>query len=299
MPTQCIRVGQNYDLDLSMYPSFLSSIYNFVEPKCWVRRIGPRHTLVQLGGKLCCIGEGCSHKLLWGISGLWCWHECTASLKASRYRWLLYLYPGLRVAAALDNVDRILVSSAVILSINTRYASNVRRWLKLVFADKQSGGLSIVKAVLNAEKLSSPQPRFLAKVLPTLSRIVSEINSLEPSVARGRLLSIKGVGPKTADAILLFTGATSMVAPGDRHFVRFVKSKLGFSGRLGSKRECTRRGPWCQTCSLNSYCLQGQVVKFFGAGAGLVQTISYVYGRLGTHSWRRRLYRELETLYRE
>ncbi len=299
MSRQCIRVGQNYDLDLSMYPSFLSSIYNFVGPKRWARRIGPRHALVQLGEKLCCIGEGCSYKLLWGISGLWCWHECTTSLKASRYSWLLHLYPGLRVAAALDSVDRILVSSAVILSINTRYASNVRRWLKLIFENKQSGDLSIVKAVLNAERFSSPQPRLLAKVLPILSKIVSEIDRLDPSVARSRLLGIKGVGPKTADAILLFTGATSMVAPGDRHFVCFVKSKLGFTGRLGSKEECVKRGPWCQTCSLNSYCLQGQVVKVFGVGAGLVQTISYVYGRLGTEGWRRRLYRELEAFYRE
>ncbi|MCY0867980.1 MAG: hypothetical protein OWQ48_01945 [Desulfurococcus sp.] len=299
MPALCVSVGEDFNLDLTMYPSFLSSIYDFEKPGYWVRRIGFKHLLVQQGGELCCSGDGCSHRLLHGIGGLWCWSDCISILRDSGFNWLLELYPGLRIAAALEPVDRILVSSAVVLSANTSYAGNVRRWMKLIFGglDLKESSL-LVEAASTAEKLTSPQPRLLARILPELRDVVLKVGEVSLETLRKRLLSIKGVGPKIADAIILFTGASSMVAPGDRHLTRFARYYLGLTGKLASKNMCLKGGAWCRTCSISRQCLQGLIVASFSAGAGLVQTISYVHGRLGTTSWREKLYRELEAFYR-
>ena len=295
MAVECMEAPW-LDLDLSMYPSFLSSLYRYETPQHWVKVLGPGAgtALYTDGSRLCCEGPACSNALLRGASGGWCLEECQEELRS---HWLAGLYQGLVVSAALEPVDKVLVAASVILSRRTRYATNVRRWMRKIFAGVESIDLgSLTEAAARAAGLPSPQPRHLAKVLPRLANIV--LKEGDPWLARKKLLELPGIGPKTADAILLFTGLTTHVAPCDTHLARFATEMLGLRNvRVPSKSTCLRYVA-CPKCPLRASCLSGVLVKEFGAAAGLVQTIAYVYGRLGVTEWRTRLYEELEKHYK-
>jgi hypothetical protein len=171
--------------------------------------------------------------------------------------------------------------------------------MRIVFdgaVDEETGEVDIGRAVERAERLPSPQPRRLARLLPALAEALEDWG--DPAALRRRLLELPGVGPKTADAILLFTGASSAVAPGDVHLQRFAAEVLGLRGlRPASKDMCLRGGAWCPVCPLRAGCLQGRIVEVYGSAAGLVQTAAYVYGSLGAGDWRARLRRLLERFY--
>ncbi|MET1101202.1 MAG: hypothetical protein ABWW69_01800 [Pyrodictiaceae archaeon] len=273
------------NLDLSMYPSFLSSLYSFSSPGVWTRRLWPGKgsLLYQDGDRLCCSGDWCSHRLLEGVSGAWCIGAC----RSYRPR-----YQGLIVSAALEPIDRILVASAVVLSRRTSYATNVRRWMLEIFGDKWS----IEDAIERARRLRSPQPRALAMVFDKLVEVLDEAD--DPWRAREKLLRLPGIGPKTADAILLFTGLTTSVAPADTHLER-QSYKLGIVGaRRPAKQLCLAGGPVCHKCRYRGVCLSGRIVSAYDGAAGLVQTEAYVADRLGYKGWRRKLYTELKRYYR-
>ena len=298
MPRLCMDVAW-LDLDLSMYPSFVSSLYSYAEPGRWIKILGygRGHVLVKRGPLLCCEGPGCGTEMLHYLSGRWCLDVCRRGL-LSRALPLREYYPGLVVAAAPPR-DRLLVAAAVVLSWRTRYGSNVRRWMRILFdevVDEETGEIDLEKAVERAARLPSPQPRRLARLLPALAKALEDLN--DPAALRRKLLELSGVGPKTADAILLFTGISSAVAPGDVHLQRFAARVLGLERpRLATKDMCLRGGAWCLGCPLRGSCLQGRIVETYGGAAGLVQTIAYVYGSLGWKSWREDLSRVLERLY--
>jgi len=285
------------DLDLSMYPSFLSSLYRYETRQQWVKVLGPGTgtTLYMAGSRLCCEGPACSRALLRGVSGEWCLEECQEGLRGHQ---LTRLYQGLVVSAALEPVDKVLVAASVVLSRRTRYATNVRRWMRKIFAGIESiDPGSLAEAATRAAERPSPQPRHLARILPRLADIVLE--ERDPWQARKKLLELPGIGPKTADAILLFTGLTTRVAPCDTHLARFATEMLGLRNvQIPTKNTCLRHVA-CPMCPLRASCLSGVLVKKFGAAAGLVQTMAYVYGRLGITWWRKKLYEELERHYKE
>ena len=294
LAVECIEAPW-LDLDLSMYPSFLSSLYRYEARQHWVKVLGPGvgTALYMDGSKLCCEGPACSRAILKGVSGKWCLEECREGLRG---HWLTGLYQGLVVSAALEPVDKVLVAASVVLSRRTRYATNVRHWMRKIFAGIENiDPGSLAEAAARAAEFPSPQPRHLAKVLPRLANIV--LGERDPWLARKRLLELPGIGPKTADAILLFTGLTTRVAPCDTHLARFATEMLGLRDtRVPSKSTCLRYVA-CPKCPLRADCLSGVLVEKFGAAAGLVQTIAYVYGRLGVAEWRTRLHRELSKYY--
>ncbi len=294
MAVECIEAPW-LDLDLSMYPSFLSSLYRYEARQHWVKVLGPGAgtVLYMNDSRLCCKGLACSRVLLKGVSGEWCLEECQEGLRG---HWIAGRYRGLVVSTALEPVDKVLVAASVVLSRRTRYAINVRRWMRKIFAGIESiDPGSLAEAAARAAEPPSPQPRHLAKVLPRLANIVLE--ERDPWLARKKLLELPGIGPKTADAILLFTGLTTRVAPCDTHLARFATEMLGLQNvRVPSKSTCLRYVA-CPECPLRTSCLSGVLVEEFGAAAGLVQTMAYVYGRLGVARWRTKLYEELEKHY--
>jgi len=284
------------DLDLSMYPSFLSAIYRYVSRQSWVKALGEGTgtELYMDDGRLCCSGPACGQDLLRGVSGAWCLGECESGIRGTR---LASMYPGLVVSAAMSRGDRLLVSAAVILSRRTRYSTNVRRWMRLIFRDlSRLDEDELLVAAKRAAALPSPQPRLLSRLLPCLAEVIE--TSTDPWSTRRELLRLPGVGPKTSDAILLFTALTTRIAPCDVHLEELANDLLGVRGaRRPAKRYCIRYLE-CTRCPLRHQCLSGRIVSAYRGAAGLVQTIAYVYGRLGLMGWRRRLYEELEKYYR-
>jgi endonuclease III len=127
-----------------------------------------------------------------------------------------------------------------------------------------------------------------AKVIKSVSEVIVErfggslnpVLSLPTNEARKTLLEMKGVGPKTADVVLLFSAGKPTV-PVDTHVNR-VSKRLGFAPLDGNYEDvqlnlqkifdpndylaihlllislgrtyCKARKPLCNICSLNSYC---------------------------------------------
>jgi endonuclease-3 len=127
-----------------------------------------------------------------------------------------------------------------------------------------------------------------AKTIQQVSRIILEKfhGSLQPILsmpideARSALMQLPGIGPKTADVVLLFS-AKQPTIPVDTHVYR-VSKRLGFAPAKGSyedvrqslqalyepgdylavhvlliahgRRFCRARHPLCDECPVNMYC---------------------------------------------
>ena len=183
---------------------------------------------------------------------------------------LLSAYRGLRLSVSPGDQD--LVFAAAFLSRNTDYYANVVRWVRLLSPD---GELDPSLAV-NAGR------SFQLRQLPEVMASLREISPLprDPWEARRRLLSLRWVGPKVADAFLLFTGASTELAPADVHFLR-LGVRLGLlsaEARAPDKRACLR---WtCSECPRLEKCATGASREALGPLAGWVQTALYVHDRL-------------------
>ena len=130
--------------------------------------------------------------------------------------------------------------------------------------------------------------RNKAKTISTVSRIILEkfhgslqqILSRPLEEARKILIQMPGIGPKTADVVLLFSAKQSTI-PVDTHVDR-VSKRLGFAPSDGDyddvrlslqslydprdylavhvlliahgRRYCKARRPLCEQCPVNSYC---------------------------------------------
>jgi endonuclease-3 len=130
--------------------------------------------------------------------------------------------------------------------------------------------------------------RNKAKTISTVSRIILEkfhgslqqILSRPLEEARKILIQMPGIGPKTADVVLLFSAKQSTI-PVDTHVNR-VSKRLGFAPADGDydavrlslqslyaprdylavhvlliahgRRYCKARHPLCEQCPVNSYC---------------------------------------------
>ncbi len=279
------------DLDLSMYPSFASALYAYTARQTWVKVLGLYRglRLRSVGGRL--VLEGAySQKLARLVDGTW-HYNATMTLRERAQGLLsrlLELYQGLVVVAA---EERDLIALTVFLSRRTSYHSNVVRWVRYILADidyREPCRLDTRTVAERARHLPSYQPRQLAAVIDQLVDAVCSTDN--PTKMRRKLLEIQYVGPKTADAILLFTATTSRVAPADTHLNKLARS-LGLRLAYPQKHQCLRAGE-CTACSMADHCLSGAIVKAYGDAAGLVQTIAYVHDTI--HGDYTRLYRVLE-----
>ncbi len=277
MPEVCVRVGAS--LDLSMYPSFVSSLFARVGRGRWVKLVGFREgvELYEREGMWCCRGRGCDDELLRYLAGLWCRpHGPPPPLTNTGVR---------RVAARLALVaspwDREALAVAVFLSRRTSYVVNVVRWVRTLLrgaADPDTGSVDVDVVRRRARGFSSYQVRQLEQVLDELVKAVEGARG--PEQLRARLLRVRYVGPKVADATLLFVGASCSVAPYDTHLARLLREE-GLDARPPTKQMCLRHGPWCPSCGLRDTCASGVAVNRFGGWAGTVQTAAYVFYSLG------------------
>lgn len=134
-----------------------------------------------------------------------------------------------------------------ILSQNTRdeYAlkafSNLRRVVPITAERLASTGESEIAEAIRSAGLY----REKAKRIKEVSRVVSEvwgkldaILKLPLPEARAKLLSLPGVGFKTADVLLLFYGGKPVI-PVDTH-VRRVSARLGLAPSRGGYEEVRR-----------------------------------------------------------
>jgi endonuclease-3 len=144
-----------------------------------------------------------------------------------------------------------------------------------------------VKEIEEAIKIAGLY-RNKSRIIKNLSRTIIEkfdgsldfIHSLPSEEARSKLMSISGVGPKTADVVLLFSAGRPVI-PIDTH-VKRISRRLGLAPSEGSYEEirealqilyppedyldvhlllislgrkyCKARKPLCKPCPVNTVC---------------------------------------------
>lgn len=213
------------------------------------------------------VGEGCSVEELRYWAGLWLGREVVekrAPRLASTYR---------HVGLSVSPHDKDLLFIPIFLSRATSWEFNVLRWCRTLFSRAETLDELLE---LDLESVgSSFQLRQLKPALEEFRRVVSALER-DPWTVRQRLLSIKNVGPKLADAYLLFTGLDSSAIPIDRHAVRMSR-RLGLAGRFRtpSKALCSKFR--CGECPASRTCLRSLLSRKFGEAGGWVQTVFYLH----------------------
>lgn len=268
-----LRVPRGYGLDVTLLPSLTLPMFERRGSK-FVKIIGYRRKaeLAQAGGWLYFDGAREAEVKLW--SGLW-WDPTEHAQKVSSelrslIEALLSTYRGLRLSVSPR--DQGVIFAAAFLSRTTDYYANVVRWVRLMSPD------GTLDASLAPQVGSSFQLRQLPDVISSLRRILPLPR--DPWHARQRLLALKWVGPKVADAFLLFSGITTELAPADVHYMR-LGVKLGLlspRAKAPSKSACLR---WtCPECPRSNVCSTGVSLEHLGPLAGWVQTVLYTHDRL-------------------
>lgn len=298
-----IRVEEPYSLDLTMKPSFLSSLYRKVDG-WWVKKIGFLADSLRIKQEGSLLIAECddilSYKMLVDEvkleSGLW-HHPFEYDLDdlPRKFRdsiiFLSKMYPGVRLAISPRDFNFIFIS--VLLSKRTKYEVFVKNWITRLWSSFRCNFEVIVASSLRELSTigSSYQIFHLRRTLKDyLAFYGDEMVLDEPSCSlRRKLMRCWGVGPKVADATLLFTKQEPKILPVDVHLVRATRHfNWTDNFKLPTKSLCLKYAcneneskflklPICPL-SLRSLCLREQLIEIFGNLSGWVQTLTYLAG---------------------
>ena len=155
--------------------------------------------------------------------------------------------------------DKELILYSVYLSRNTDYYINTVRWIRNLVLKESISSSSFILREFNDARMSF--------------KSVFEEN-LDPLSEAVKLLNIRGIGVKSMKAYLLHAYGLTEHAPIDRHYSRILKAKP----IQPNKQMCIARRLQCSECTIN--CLYGYTTKMLRSLNGIVQSLSYIYGRL-------------------
>ncbi|MEM3462123.1 MAG: hypothetical protein QXJ15_00405 [Candidatus Bathyarchaeia archaeon] len=317
-----LEIGaEAFDLDLTLSPSFVSSLYHRTGPKRWAKIAGLLGGDLELEqrGEILKVKSGArlSEEELLRIveleTGLWHgpYEEGLRSMPRSAKPILESLgeaYAGVRLPIAPLDFDRILM--AVALSKRADYEGRVLAWCRAIW-ERYGGDIRRMSSAPLSELRgisSSHQVLSLGRTLRSflelggrLPRAIVErfgapdgpiggyLLRLPPELARIALIGgCWGIGPKTADSIVLSTFKAPRFIPCDSH-LRSVALRLGLADEglkmpradLCSKFICDRgpQGPYgIDPCPRFASCLRGGLA-WLGDLGGWFQTLAYIHGR--------------------
>ncbi len=268
---------KNYSLKYTLYPSFTLTMFKFEDGK-YVKICGycKGLTLRQINNIV--EVESCEDfEYVMDITGLWYEPERYVSDVSRDYRdfidILIEKVSCIRISVSRQDYKIILIST--FLSRNTDYYTNVIRWIHKLC--ELTDNLQYLDRDIVLKIGTSYQIVQLSEVFQELLDIDIEDNFWN---IRRRLLKIKYVGPKVADAFLIFTKCTTEIAPTDIHYSRFIKKFKLFKNieiTYPSKNYCIKYT--CDTCPRSSRCVTGLTYKYFGRLSSWIQTVSYVIDR--------------------
>ena len=165
------------------------------------------------------------------------------------------------------------------MSQNTDFHTNTCRWIKKLsetygsnFLERRDLRFATAGTSYQLARLEQTYPEFRQKTL----------DEEDPGSLRLKLLSIKGVGPKIADAYILFSSRHSESTPCDIHLRRFVdRLELVKYERLPSKNYCRKYYCWLKSeCPVRGECLRFLMMNKYGGLSGWIQTIAYYHDKL-------------------
>jgi len=282
---------RDYNLGLTLKPSFVSSLYTMTGEGSWRKQAGLYSGLVAVRQVEDFVEVHVAHEVDEGLSeavayelGLW---DEKPSQRVSKLRGelkeqvgaLAELFPGVRLSIAPHDFNCIFI--AVVLSKRTRYEVFVRKWVKELWDRWRCDPITI--ASLKPEELkcvgTSYQLVDLIKTLRDYVRLGVDVRRAAVEDLRKALMSCWGVGPKVADATLLFTTRSPWVAPCDTH-LRRVSRRLGWiegEARMPDKALCLSL--CCDECvDRLGPCLKVEIEERFRGFGGWVQTLTYLFG---------------------
>ncbi len=293
-----------YDLQMSLEPSFISSLYENPKRRSWIKITGWLRGLKidQRGSILKSSYPGDLNKIdLERITiletGLW--HEAFEERirgAPRRFRPALEIlaseYPGVRIPIAPHDFQFLFFS--VLLSKRADYRL-VRRWCAAVWRiieddleELMSLNADALREVTRSYQLYDAlrSIRSATEHFKGLSALHRSIISKPPEVARVMLMKIWGIGSKVADSLILSTFRATHFAPCDTHLIKLVKALDLIRGfKLPNKNLCMRfacsRKPIAglQPCPQYNTCLRGILSSSLEGLAGWFQTLAYLHGR--------------------
>lgn len=277
-----IRFRDRIDFYLSMYPSFASVLFSQVDNRTWLKELGyAKGVVIKVEENIVkCIGAKCSEEVIKEWSGLWFNpNDHLRGVKRSKrsiVEKLLEVYSNVRII--VSSFDWKIILILVFLSRRTDYHVNVMRWVKTLFQglDKENYD-ELIKRIDAIGK--SYQLMQLKANLTSLLDL--DFNS-DPWILRRILLTKRYVGPKVADAFLLFTKKGTIFTPSDVHYQNFVR-RIGLAERklaVPLKGHCLKYDAICVSCPLRNKCLTGWSITVFGKLSGWIQTVAYVHDKL-------------------
>ncbi len=291
--TKIVKYDFSVDLDLSMYPSFVSVLFKRIGNNSWVKYwgIGKGTIIRSFGNYVICEGDVCDNE---EIIKLWCgaWFNPLEKLQrlnlSENVREILLnlmnCLKGLRLI--INPIERLPIIIATFLSRRTDYHVNVIKWLERILTQCViNEGFTTIDSACILGIGNSYQLKQLHEVLDCLVQVISS-KYRDPWVIRNELLKIKYVGPKVVDSYLLFSTTNSVFTPSDAHYINFIRkfklSKLIFKNKylIPNKQLCLRYGPNCTKCRIRSFCLTGASIYIFKDFSGYVQTMAYVVDKI-------------------
>lgn len=274
---------EEYNLDLTLGPSFVSSLYERKGPLHWMKIAGLHAgglSFKQIDDHLEVISNCDDVDFILSESGLWDDKPSSRISKLSgplkeQVEALSELFPGVRLSIAPREFECIFI--AAVLSKRANYELFVKKWVKGIWDNWQCDSRIIAELKDISDIGKSYQLMDLIKTMKDFSKI----NRLSEDVeeARRTLMLCWGVGPKIADAVLLFTRRAPWIVPCDVHLQR-ISRRLGwidYEVRLPVKSFCLKY--YCDECiSKHGPCLRDEIMKLFPGFGGWVQTLTYLFG---------------------
>jgi len=260
------------DLNLTLYPSFTLALFEPIEGR-YVKAVGwKKGCFVKVEGDY--IVSNCGEEELKYWSGLRFLEELERIEVKRSVRWLIDIlreyYGGLGLS--VDPFDPLHMFVPVFLSQNTDYHTNVLKWCRALWrlTDDPLEAARRGPEVGSSYQLSR-LPEAMACAAAALTGGLWDV--------RKRLVSCKWVGPKVADAFLLFALCATDTAPIDKHFLKMA-SRLGLweGAKPPSKAHCARYA--CYECPRRHQCARWLASNSLGRAAGWVQSVFYVHDKL-------------------
>jgi endonuclease III len=261
-----VKAWEGYSLSATLAPSFVRALFE-ERGGFYVKIAGHRRgaRMWQEGEEV--VGEGCDEEELRYWSGIW----LDRSLVEEKATHLAAAHKELGLS--VSPYDRHLIFVAVFLSRATSWEGNVLRWCRGIFSRADT-----LEALLKLDFVEFGSSFQLKQLGPALRRYAEQVHCVsDPWEVRRALLSLRNVGPKLADAYLLFTGLDPSAPPIDRHALRMT-ARLGLSG-VSPRRELCARYP-CPECPTAASCIRWALSSIYGSAAGWVQTAFYVHDTL-------------------
>ncbi|RLE86230.1 MAG: hypothetical protein DRN04_19885 [Thermoprotei archaeon] len=277
-----IPIRGEYDLDLTMFPSFTSSLFTKLSKDYWVKTYGAFKGL-KLKVRNSFLESNINNiEVVNLLSGLW--YEPNRYLnelsRSVRYKveYVVDVYEKIRIA--INPYDKELMFLATALSQRTNYHANVIKWVKHI-ASLVDRGLSI-KSINLMDLGRSYQLKRANVIIKHCINIVEKDKALsvdDVKKFKKVLLTCKFVGPKVVNAYLMFTRKAPYIVPVDIHFIRFLKNLnlLEFK-RKPVKNFCAKY--ICDECPYRYECVEALAMKVFKNLSSWIQTVAYVHDKL-------------------